>query len=211
MPERETLREHGGKIDKVQLGNRMYFNPVYTEVVRLIGYAGFPFHELNERLKPLAERFGKDKIHEVCRELVTLLFRGKEKRSGPQEDAEVRLKPEVRTLAWQLLGPPPEHKPMDMIAQIIASGKRPKANQKPTSTRKPRRKKTSSSPPATTSTAPTPIMQQYHEAKERHPGMLLLFRVGDFYELFDQDAEIAAKVLGLTLTSRDKIVSMAGF
>jgi DNA mismatch repair protein MutS len=55
------------------------------------------------------------------------------------------------------------------------------------------------------------MMQQYREAKERHPGMLLLFRMGDFYELFDTDAEIAARVLGLTLTSRDKTVPMAGF
>ncbi|HEV3203722.1 MAG TPA: hypothetical protein VGY77_05035, partial [Gemmataceae bacterium] len=52
----------------------------------------------------------------------------------------------------------------------------------------------------------TPMMQQYREAKEQHPGMLLLFRMGDFYELFDTDAEIASKVLGLTLTSRDKTV-----
>src|SRR5947209_6737021 len=57
----------------------------------------------------------------------------------------------------------------------------------------------------------TPMMQQYREAKERHPGMLLLFRMGDFYELFDSDAELAAPVLGLTLTSRDKTVPMAGF
>src|SRR5438093_6786074 len=57
----------------------------------------------------------------------------------------------------------------------------------------------------------TPMMQQYQEAKDRHPGMLLLFRMGDFYELFDTDAETAAKVLGLTLTSRDKTVPMAGF
>ncbi len=57
----------------------------------------------------------------------------------------------------------------------------------------------------------TPMMQQYREAKERHPGMLLLFRMGDFYELFDQDAEVAAGVLGLALTSRDKTVPMAGF
>ena len=48
----------------------------------------------------------------------------------------------------------------------------------------------------------TPMMQQYQEAKNRHPGMLLLFRMGDFYELFDDDAEVAARVLGLTLTSR---------
>jgi len=57
----------------------------------------------------------------------------------------------------------------------------------------------------------TPMMQQYQEAKERHPGMLLLFRMGDFYELFNSDAETAAPVLGLTLTSRDKSVPMAGF
>jgi DNA mismatch repair protein MutS len=57
----------------------------------------------------------------------------------------------------------------------------------------------------------TPMMQQYWDAKARHPGMLLLFRMGDFYELFDTDAEIAARVLGLTLTSRDKSMPMAGF
>src|SRR6266581_4526934 len=57
----------------------------------------------------------------------------------------------------------------------------------------------------------TPMMQQYREAKDRHPGMLLLFRMGDFYELFFEDAELAARLLGLTLTSRDKTVAMAGF
>src|SRR5947199_4747825 len=57
----------------------------------------------------------------------------------------------------------------------------------------------------------TPMMQQYRDAKERHPGMLLLFRMGDFFELFDDDAELAARELGLTLTSRDKTVRMAGF
>jgi DNA mismatch repair protein MutS len=57
----------------------------------------------------------------------------------------------------------------------------------------------------------TPMMQQYREARERHPGMLLLFRMGDFFELFDEDAEVAARVLGLTLTSRDKTIPMAGF
>ena len=43
-------------------------------------------------------------------------------------------------------------------------------------------------------TMTTPMMQQYREAKERHPGMLLLFRMGDFYELFDDDAEVALRV-----------------
>src|SRR3954463_14663326 len=57
----------------------------------------------------------------------------------------------------------------------------------------------------------TPMMQQYREAKSRHPGMLLLFRMGDFYELFFDDAEVASRVLGLTLTSRDGTIPMAGF
>jgi DNA mismatch repair protein MutS len=57
----------------------------------------------------------------------------------------------------------------------------------------------------------TPMMQQYREAKVRHPGMILLFRMGDFYETFEDDAEVVSRVLGLTLTSRDKTVPMAGF
>jgi len=48
----------------------------------------------------------------------------------------------------------------------------------------------------------TPMMQQYLSAKEAHPGELLFFRLGDFYEMFFDDAKIAAKELGLTLTSR---------
>ena len=56
----------------------------------------------------------------------------------------------------------------------------------------------------------TPMMQQYRDAKSRHPGMILLFRMGDFYETFEEDAELVSRVLGLTLTSRDKIIPMAG-
>ena len=48
----------------------------------------------------------------------------------------------------------------------------------------------------------TPMMQQYWEAKDAHPGMLVLFRNGDFYELFESDAELGSRVLGLTLTKR---------
>src|SRR5262249_4261553 len=56
----------------------------------------------------------------------------------------------------------------------------------------------------------TPMMQQYREAKRQHPGMLVLFRNGDFYELFEDDAEVGARVLGITLTKRDKEIPMAG-
>lgn len=49
----------------------------------------------------------------------------------------------------------------------------------------------------------TPLMQQWHEAKSRHPDALIFFRVGDFYEMFNEDAEDGARLLGLTLTSRN--------
>jgi DNA mismatch repair protein MutS len=62
--------------------------------------------------------------------------------------------------------------------------------------------------------AATPMMQQYLDAKAACGDALLLFRMGDFYELFYDDAKTAARVLGLTLTSRDKgenPIPMAGF
>jgi DNA mismatch repair protein MutS len=57
------------------------------------------------------------------------------------------------------------------------------------------------------------MMRQYHDAKKTCGDALLFFRMGDFYELFLSDAEKAAEILGLTLTSRDKsnAVPMAGF
>jgi len=51
--------------------------------------------------------------------------------------------------------------------------------------------------------AATPLMQQYREIKARHQNALLFFRMGEFYEMFYDDAEIASRVLGLTLTSRN--------
>jgi DNA mismatch repair protein MutS len=50
----------------------------------------------------------------------------------------------------------------------------------------------------------TPMMRQYLTAKAAHPDALLLFRMGDFYELFNEDAVIAARALDLTLTARNK-------
>jgi DNA mismatch repair protein MutS len=58
------------------------------------------------------------------------------------------------------------------------------------------------------------MMQQYFDAKAACPGAVLFFRMGDFYELFHDDAKLVARVLGLALTSRDKgenPVPMAGF
>ncbi len=49
----------------------------------------------------------------------------------------------------------------------------------------------------------TPLMQQYREIKARYPQTILFFRMGDFYEMFEDDAKLAARELGLTLTSRN--------
>ncbi len=50
---------------------------------------------------------------------------------------------------------------------------------------------------------PTPLMQQYREIKARHRNAILLFRMGDFYEMFDEDAVVGSRALGLTLTARN--------
>ena len=61
----------------------------------------------------------------------------------------------------------------------------------------------------------TPLMQQYQEMKKKHPDAVLLFRVGDFYEIFGDDAVKASEILGITLTRRangsDKYIELAGF
>src|ERR1700740_2591205 len=61
-----------------------------------------------------------------------------------------------------------------------------------------------SAPSAEANARVTPMMEQYLEIKAGHPGLLLFYRVGDFYELFFEDAEIASKTLGIVLTKRGK-------
>ncbi len=61
----------------------------------------------------------------------------------------------------------------------------------------------------------TPLMKQYIEMKQKHPDAILLFRVGDFYETFSDDAIITSEILGITLTRRangvSQYVELAGF
>ena len=52
----------------------------------------------------------------------------------------------------------------------------------------------------------TPAMRQYRAAKDAHPDALLLFRMGDFYELFYEDAVVAARELQLTLTAKVRLL-----
>ena len=60
----------------------------------------------------------------------------------------------------------------------------------------------------------TPLMSQYAQVKATHPDAILLFRVGDFYETFGEDAVKTARTLGITLTSRNNggsDIELAGF
>lgn len=60
----------------------------------------------------------------------------------------------------------------------------------------------------------TPAMQQYKDLKKQHPDCILFFRLGDFYEVFWEDAQICSKLLDLVLTSKNKTsehpIPMAG-
>ena len=64
----------------------------------------------------------------------------------------------------------------------------------------------------------TPMMKQFYDLKAKHPEALLLFRCGDFYETYAEDAVISAEILGITLTRRNngknpsaQSIAMAGF
>src|SRR6266581_277868 len=61
-----------------------------------------------------------------------------------------------------------------------------------------------SGPPAENAARATPVMEQYIEIKAANPDCLLFYRMGDFYELFFEDAEVAARALGIVLTKRGK-------
>ncbi|MCZ8344433.1 MAG: DNA mismatch repair protein MutS [Leptospira sp.] len=56
----------------------------------------------------------------------------------------------------------------------------------------------------------TPVMRQYMEVKEKHPDGIVFFRMGDFYEMFLDDAKIASSILDITLTKRQNQIPMAG-
>jgi len=69
--------------------------------------------------------------------------------------------------------------------------------------------------PKKNTVAETPLMKQYNQIKSKHPDAVLLFRVGDFYETFREDAILASRVLGITLTQRKNgaaaTIELAGF
>ena len=217
--EREPVRETTGKADKTPLWERLYFRQHYVDLVRLIGYEGLPLAEAQAGIKDLGETHDKEKLVKACEDLLDVTA-----------DC-VRLKTTTRKLCFQLLGPAPEqmdafNKNPDGSPRQGKQAPAPKPAVPPKEAPPPRKAKTEKKPLAKKSAKKAskaqepksepkekanPIMQQYREAKEKHPDMMLLFRIGDFYELFGEDAEMAHKLLGLTLTTRDQTQTMAGF
>jgi hypothetical protein len=198
--------------EKEKLLTQMYSRQDWIELIRLFGYQTFPMEQARQAIKPLAEKFGKEPTAAACEVLVEI--------STPGKEPVARLKPHIRRMAFQILGPEPT--PNAVPAQVTSpptAEPQPEANvRKPGEARKTKKpaRPPSSAPPstgtdATPVTGSSAIMQQYRAAKEKHPAMLLLFRMGDFYELFGEDAETAHKLLGLTLTTRDRTITMAGF
>ena len=199
------------RAEKEVLLRQMYSLAHWIELIRLIGYQTVPMDTARNAIVPLAERFGKERMATACEVLVEIFTQDK--------DAFARLKPHVRRMAFQILGP--ERSPSAVIPPVVGSEPNSDAQ---TETERPQRvearkaKQPAKATAATADDAMPPssgnrdaLMQQYRAAKEKHPNMLLLFRMGDFYELFDQDAETAHKLLGLTLTTRDRTLVMAGF
>lgn len=196
---------------KQELLRKMYSLPHWIDVIRLIGYQTISVELARKGIMPLAEKYGKEPVASASEVLVEIFTQNNE--------AFARLKPHVRRMAFQILGrePSPGSVTAASPSPVTAPDQQSAADQ-PERVEKRNRTKQAKAPAATNGdAAPSSsdsggvLMQQYRAAKEKHPGMLLLFRMGDFFELFDQDAETASKLLGLTLTSRDRTISMAGF
>lgn len=81
---------------KHPLSVRIYFEPHLTEMVRLVGYTTYPMEEGKNRLRPLVEKYGRDRINAAAHDILDM------------RNEVVRLNTKARRAAWQLLGPPPE-------------------------------------------------------------------------------------------------------
>jgi hypothetical protein len=197
----------------VKLLQQMYTRPHWIDLIRLFGYQTLAMSQAKEAIRPLAQKYGNESLATACEALVEI--------SMQDSEATARLKPHVRQMAFQILGaePTPDTMPAVSVESTSAQGSPPEVKAAPKPKKQKSEKKQQTVSPAASPLSPNSpevaakgnIVEQYRAAKERHPDMLLLFRMGDFYELFAEDAEIAHKLLGLTLTTRDRTLAMAGF
>lgn len=190
------------RAEKEKLLQQMYSLPHWIAVIRLFAYRTVSMSDARQAIKPIAEEFGKEPVADACEVLVEIV---------PGKEPFARLKSHIRRMAFQILGP--EEAPIP-TAPIAPPEPPTKTEPVHAPERKPRRTRRKS-PVASTvegqaSSSGPPLIDQYRAAKEKHPDMLLMFRIGNFYELFAEDAEAAHTLLGLTLTTRDG-TPMAGF
>lgn len=196
---------------KEKLLQKMYFLPHWIAIIRHFGHKTIPMPQAQEEIKPIAEEFGQELVANACESLVEI--------SSQAEKYFARLKPHVRRMAFQIIGPEPLPEADAPLSPCSPPPPDPHFEAEPTPVAqkgKSKRSPPKRPPPAATISSPqteshSTILQQYRAAKDRHPDMLLLFRMGDFIELFAEDAEEAHKLLGLTLTTRDRTLAMAGF
>lgn len=196
---------------KEKLLLQMYSRKHWIELIRLFRYQTIPMEQARKEIEPLAKQFGKESMAAACEVLIEI--------STPGKETVARLKPHVRRMAYQMLGPEPtaDTAPSTVTLssgdpQTVATTPQPRETGKARKRATPEARSSIGPNAIPTSTAGRDsIMEQYRTAKEKHPGMLLLFRVGDFLEMFGEDAETAHKLLGLTLTTRDRTLTMAGF
>lgn len=198
--------------EKEKLLQSMYTLPSWIAIIRMFGYQTLPMEQARQAIKPIADEYGKEPVANACEVLVEI--------RAQEKEPTARLKPHIRRMAFQILGPEPQPNAVAPNSVPATPPKETPADPEPPRPHGKRKGKRPSedAPPAdnvakTETGVPgdSPIMQQYRAAKEKHPGMVLLFRLGDFYELFGEDAETAHKLLGLTLTTRDRTLTMAGF
>jgi hypothetical protein len=97
------------------LWQRIHDDPCCIEVVRAMGYGGMTCRELTELIEKLALRFSKTRVESASYQVVT--FEG-QMTCNPKPLAQVSLRVNVRTLAWQLLGPPPEPPEADHLKSL---------------------------------------------------------------------------------------------
>jgi hypothetical protein len=190
---------------ELPIWDKIYFLPHFTEVARIIGYAGLTYRSLMKKVEPLREKFGGEAINTAINQLAS--FEGKYT-SEVNPLAHVCLREQVRHLVFMLLGPPPE-KEAEFYRHADGTPWYPEWKKPPTDERQESMPKTSKparkNKPRQDRDADLPLMRQYLEAKEQHPGMLLAFRRGNCYELYEEDADAAAKVLNLKPTTREAI------
>lgn len=116
--------------EKEKLLQQMYSLPHWIAIIRLFGYKTLNMDRARQEIKPIAEEYGKEPVANACEALVEIRVQDKE--------ALAKLKPHIRRMAFQILGPEPTPG-ADSLAPTNPECPRPKPNKEPAPAKKPRR------------------------------------------------------------------------